>query len=117
MTRKRVLESHSAVADVLVHVDVEDDLDHDMASHGLPDRDELIKRLAPAFAGLPDPERIVLHYLGGRVEAEVLLPEAMGADPVVLERLVHDIDTRLAELPLVSSLTVNQRVRVLAGGG
>ena len=117
MTRKRVLESHSAVADVLVHVDVEDDLDHDMASHGLPDRDELIKRLAPAFAGLPDPERIVLHYLGGRVEAEVLLPEAMGADPVVLERLVHDIATRLAELPLVSSLTVNQRVRVLAGGG
>lgn len=117
MTRKRVLESHSAVADVLVHVDVEDDLDHDMASHGLPDRDELIKRLAPAFAGLPDPERIVLHYLGGRVEAEVLLPEAMGADPVVLERLVHDIDTRLAELPLVSSLTLNQRVRVLAGGG
>lgn len=117
MTRKRVLESHSAVADVLVHVDVEDDLDHDMASHGLPDRDELIKRLAPAFAGLPDPERIVLHYLGGRVEAEVLLPEAMGADPVVLERLAHDIATRLAELPLVSSLTLNQRVRVLAGGG
>ena len=117
MTRKRVLESHSAVADVLVHVDVEDDLDHDMASHGLPDRDELIKHLAPAFAGLPDPERIVLHYLGGRVEAEVLLPEAMGADPVVLERLAHDIATRLAELPLVSSLTLNQRVRVLAGGG
>ena len=117
MTRKRVLESHSAVADVLVHVDVEDDLDHDMASHGLPDRDELLRHLAPAFAGLPAPERVVLHYLGGHVEAEVLLPAAIGADPVVLDRLERDITKRLAELPLVSSLALNQRVRILAGGG
>jgi divalent metal cation (Fe/Co/Zn/Cd) transporter len=38
MTRKRVLDSHPTVSDVLVHVDVEDDLDHDSSSQSMPDR-------------------------------------------------------------------------------
>jgi len=116
MTRKRVLDSHTAVADVLVHVDVEDDLDHDLASHGLPDRDELMKRLAPAFAGLPDPDQVVLHYLGSRVEVEILLPAGTVTTSAVLARLESDIAALLADLPVVGSLSLNQRLRVLAGG-
>ncbi|MCM8613540.1 cation diffusion facilitator family transporter [Accumulibacter sp.] len=116
MTRKRVLESHSAVADVLVHVDVEDDLDHDLASHGLPDRDELMKHLAPAFVGLPAPEHVVLHYLGGRVEAEILLAAGIPTDSAALARLEKDIAALLADLPQVGSLSLNQRLRVFAGG-
>ncbi len=116
MTRKRVLESHSAVADVLVHVDVEDDLDHDLASHGLPDRDELVKHLAPAFVGLPAPEQVVLHYLGGRVEVEILLAAGMSTDSVVLARLEADVAALVADLPQVGSLSLNQRLRTFAGG-
>ncbi len=116
MTRKRVLESHSAVADVLVHVDVEDDLDHDLASHGLPDRDELMRQLAPAFVGLPAPEQVVLHYLGGRVEVEILLAAGMSTDSVVLARLEADVAALLADLPQVGSLSLNQRLRTFAGG-
>ncbi len=115
MTRKRVLESHSAVADVLVHVDVEDDLDHDLASHGLPDRDELVKHLAPAFVGLPAPEQVVLHYLGGRVEVEILLAAGMSTDSVVLARLEADVAALLADLPQVGSLSLNQRLRTFVG--
>ncbi|MEF8753086.1 MAG: cation diffusion facilitator family transporter [Accumulibacter sp.] len=115
MTRERVLESHSAVADVLVHVDVEDDLDHDLASHGLPDRDELVKHLAPAFVGLPAPEQVVLHYLGGRVEVEILLAAGMSTDSVVLARLEADVAAVLADLPQVGSLSLNQRLRTFVG--
>jgi hypothetical protein len=116
MTRKRVLDSHTAVADVLVHVDVEDDVDHDAANHGLPDRDELMKRLAPAFAGLPDAEQVVLHYLGGRVEVEILLPVGTVTNSAVPARLASDIAALLADLPVVGSLSLNQRLRVFAGG-
>ena len=59
MTRKRVLDSHPTVSDVLVHVDVEDDLDHDSSSQSMPDRAELMGDLAPVLAGLPEPQRVV----------------------------------------------------------
>lgn len=112
MTRKRVLDSHSAVADVLVHVDVEDDLDHDLASHGLPDREQLMQHLAPAFAGLPTAEHVVLHYLSGRVEAEILLPAGLAIDSTTLARLESDIAALLAEWPQVGPVSLHQRLRV-----
>ncbi len=115
MTRKRVLDSHSAVADVLVHVDVEDDLDHDLASHGLPDREQLLQHLAPAFAGLPTAEHVVLHYLSGRVEAEILLPAGFAIDSTTLARLESDIAALLAEWPQVGSVGLHQRLRVFTG--
>ena len=73
--RKRVLEQHEVV-DVLVHIDPEDD---DMAkpSVHLPSRGELIAQLQDALQdALPPPDRIVLHYLNGRVEAEIFLPHS-----------------------------------------
>ena len=72
--RKRVLEHHEVV-DVLVHIDPEDDLKAKPSVH-LPSRPELIGQLQAALQEtLPLPERIVLHYLDGRVEAELYLPE------------------------------------------
>jgi len=74
MTRKRILDSHPSVSDVLVHVDVEDDLDHDSQLQSMPDRSELMTELAPLLSDLPEPRRVILHYLNGRIEAELLLP-------------------------------------------
>lgn len=72
--RGRVLKGHPDVSDVLVHVDPEDDTDHDEKSQRMPGRNDLLKHLAPLIAGLPEPERVILHYIGGKAEAEVFLP-------------------------------------------
>lgn len=71
--RRRVLKSHPAVSDVLVHVDPEDDLEHDNNAQRMPARASLLVQLQPLLAGLPQPQRTVLHYIAGKVEAEVYL--------------------------------------------
>lgn len=73
--RKRVIDSHESVNDVLVHVDIEDDAgfgeDVPMA---FPSREELLASLAKVLDGLPDYDQVTLHYLAGKVEADVLMP-------------------------------------------
>jgi cation diffusion facilitator family transporter len=72
--RKRVIDSHESVNDVLVHVDNEDDAgygeDVPMVS---PSREELLVALAKVLDGLPAPEQVTFHYLAGKVEADVLM--------------------------------------------
>jgi len=73
--RKRVIESHESVNDVLVHVDTEDDgADGEDLKIDLPSRDELTKALSAILEGLPAPEQVTFHYLAGKVEADVLMP-------------------------------------------
>ena len=73
--RKRVIDSHESVNDVLVHVDTEDDgADGDDIKIDLPSRDELTKALSAILEGLPAPEQVTFHYLAGKVEADVLMP-------------------------------------------
>lgn len=73
--RKRVIESHESVNNVLVHVDTEDD-----AGYGedipveFPSREELLDSLSKVLNGLPEPEQVTFHYLAGKVEADVLMP-------------------------------------------
>ena len=112
VTRKRVLESHSSVSDVLVHIDVEDDLDHDSKSRNTPDRSDLIRQLAPVLSQLPEPQRVVLHYLGGRVEAEVYLSRQDFGDSAAGRGVEQAIGRYLAENPLVSSLAINHRRQI-----
>lgn len=91
--RARVLQEHTAVLDVLVHIDPEDDRMPDQASFSLPGRDAVMEDLTPLLADLPRPERIVLHYLNGRVEVEVYLPHLFfenGASLRQAERLLQD---------------------------
>jgi len=117
MTRKRVLDSHPTVSDVLVHVDVEDDLDHDSSSQSMPDRAELMGDLAPVLAGLPEPQRVVLHYLNGRVEAEVYLPHEALADRAALGKAEREFARRLATHPQLAALSINFRRRVVPAEG
>lgn len=100
--RGRVLKSHPAVADVLVHVDPEDDIDHDSNSQRMPGRESLLVHLAPLLEGLPDPQRVVFHYIGGKVEAEVYLPH---------DFLEHGAALVEAEAKLAARLTDNQYFR------
>ncbi|HOL64909.1 MAG TPA: cation diffusion facilitator family transporter [Accumulibacter sp.] len=106
-TRKRVLDSQSSVADVLVHVDVEDDFEHDVRVGQVPDRNQLEKQLTPLLSGLPTPQRLVLHFLNGRVEAEVFLPMPAADKIAAVLQTEQDVRHRLAANSLVSALSLN----------
>lgn len=70
--RQAVLRQHH-VMDVMVHIDPEDDM-HAKPNAGLPSREELLEHLAGRMnGGLPQGSRTILHYLDGKVEADMFL--------------------------------------------
>ena len=112
-TRKRVLDSHPTVSDVLVHVDVEDDLDHDNLSQSLPDRSHLLDQLAPALVNLPGPQRVVLHYISGGIEAEIFLPYEALNDAHALRRAEREFSKRLPATSQLRALSINFRQQIV----
>lgn len=109
--RARVLGDHPEVLDVLVHVDAEEDLDPALRTRELPHREELLvhlRELVGAEAG--EPERVVLHYLGNRVEAEWLLAGAVAADTARVARCERRLAERLPADPWFATVTLLQRV-------
>lgn len=71
--RQAVLNRHH-VLDVLVHIDPEDDLQA-KPNACLPDRDSLLAHLAKRLENpYLSSNRVVLHYLDGKVDAEVHFP-------------------------------------------
>lgn len=68
--RSRVLQHHD-VLNVMVHVDPEDDFHMKPAIH-LPGRPHFLSLIRERLG--VEPERVVLHYLDGRVDAEIILP-------------------------------------------
>jgi cation diffusion facilitator family transporter len=73
--RKRVIDSHESVNNVLVHVDTEDDAGYgEDVPMEFPSREELLVSLANLFEGIPAPKQVTFHYLAGKVEADVLMP-------------------------------------------
>jgi hypothetical protein len=105
-----VLKTHPAVADVLVHVDPEDDLEHDSHAMRMPGRDALLQHLVPLLDGLPVPQRVLFHYIGAKVEAEVFLPfdyfdqcsDLVEAEAKVAKRLVGNLYFRAISLNCVT---------------
>ena len=105
--RARVLKSHPAVADVLVHVDPEDDLEHDSHAVRMPGRDGLLQHLAPLLDGLPEPQRVVFHYIGAKVEAEVYLPHEYFAECSALVEAEAKVARRLVDNLYFSKISLN----------
>lgn len=102
----RVRAAHPEVRDVLVHIDPEDDGELQAVPPGpLPERVEILARmrelLGPAFA---EPRRVQIHYLGQRVEVEIILPSAPAAE--ALEMLQSRRKAWLAEHPHYRNIRV-----------
>lgn len=108
--RARVLREHSEVLDVLVHIDPEDDLNPDLAAARLPGREALLQELKPLLAGLPQPEKVVLHYLRGRVEIEVFLNHLFFENGEALRRAEAAVSERLHEHPAIRRVSLICRV-------
>jgi len=103
--RARVLREHPEVLDVLVHIDPEDDMDPAVFSARLPGREVLLAELKPLLAGLPKPEKVVLHYLNGQIELEVFLNHVFFENGEALKR---------AEEALVEQLKAHAAVRCIS---
>lgn len=108
--RARVLREHQEVLDVLVHIDPEDDLDLDLASVArLPGRTALLAELMPLLDGLPQPQRVVLHYLNGGIEVELFFAHADFAAGGELQRAQTILAERLQSHPAIRSAHFNWR--------
>lgn len=108
--RARVLRTHPEVLDVLVHVDPEDDMAVAGPSARLPSRTVLEEELRGLLAGVPAPDRIVLHYLGGRVEAELFLAHDAFPDLAALRAAEDGIAERIRGHPAIRSVSLNFRI-------
>lgn len=70
----RIRRAHPDVRDILVHIDPEDDTDLQLPPPGrLPERDEVKADVAMLLGDETPPLRIQIHYLGHRMEVEVML--------------------------------------------
>ena len=105
--RARVLREHPDVLDVLVHIDPEDDMDPDTYATRLPGRDALLGEIQPLLAGLPEPEKIVLHYLKGQIEAEVFYSYALFENGEALRQAEEALAGRLKAHPSIRRISVN----------
>lgn len=105
--RARVLREHPEVLDVLVHIDPEDDMDPDIFSARLPGRDALLAELKPLLAGLPEPEKVVLHYLNGQVELEVFLSHTFFENGEALKRAEESLAEQLKAHAAVRRISLN----------
>jgi len=76
LVEQRLKQEIDEITDVTVHIDPEDD-DAAPPTMGLPLRAEALGRLDRHWSNIPAANHrrgVVLHYLGGRIEVEVLLP-------------------------------------------
>ncbi len=84
--RQAVLRNHH-VLDVMVHIDPEDD-SKSLPNTRLPSREILLRHLSERLGGnLLLSDHVLLHYLDGKVDAELILESPQCQDPDSLETL------------------------------
>jgi cation diffusion facilitator family transporter len=84
--RQAVLRQHH-VMDVMVHIDPEDDMQAKPNAH-LPGREVLLKHLVGRLGDdLPLGNRTMLHYLDGKIDADLFLDSAVYQDTARIEAL------------------------------
>ena len=118
MARNRVLAKHPEVLDMLVHVDAEEDLETEKSLQvsPLPERADLLLHLRALLGGdalCPPFERVLLHYLGKRIEAEVFLSAGALERPELRQALRHRVSALSVSLkddPFFSAITIHDSI-------
>jgi cation diffusion facilitator family transporter len=105
--RERVLKSHQMVSEVLVHVDPEDDLEHDSNALRMPGREALLEKLAPLTAELGPSKRVVFHYIAGKIEAELYLTHDAFKTSAALKKAQTKLDKQLIGHAYFSAITLH----------
>ena len=108
MVRTRLVNEVDVVADALVHIDPEDDT-HLTPARDLPSRSAVHALLNTRFKDIDAAahiERITLHYVGGRLRIELLLPLSVLASTDAGTQLALRFRVAIAEEPLIETLDV-----------
>lgn len=91
-TARQAVLRHHHVLDVMVHIDPEDDA-HAKPNIHLPSRDALLAHLAQRLGTQQPPfKRVVLHYLDGKVEAELFFDADFAADSGKADILLRELN-------------------------
>ncbi len=80
--RQRLKNEFDEIADITIHIDSEDDAAYQL-SDKLPLRSELKRQFLDQLRDIPESEgveKITLHYLSGKIQAEVWLPLSVFTD-------------------------------------
>jgi cation diffusion facilitator family transporter len=104
--RARVLEKHPEVLDVLVHIDAEDDLTSAPTGVAPPPRSAIEALVHQWVDGSASVQRIVLHYLAGRVDVEIVLGAPL---PPAMQELELRLRQTAAAHPFIRKLSVYYR--------
>ncbi|HCU53368.1 MAG TPA: hypothetical protein DIC36_03490 [Gammaproteobacteria bacterium] len=106
--RHRLVHEIDVVSDALVHIDPEDDTDFAPA-HDLPSRATVQAELKQAFRHLPAAEhieRLTLHYVGGKLRVELLLPLSVLTRPEDGTLLQNRFQEAAKHLPVIGDVSV-----------
>ncbi|MCX7897839.1 MAG: cation diffusion facilitator family transporter [Rhodocyclaceae bacterium] len=108
--RQRVIESHPFVADVLVHVDAEDD-SSPKPHTALPTRAELESQVRELIGpDTPPLTRLLIHYLGDQVEIEAFFASAFA--PGGLMHVEKRLKAQLERFPWISRITLHVQISI-----
>ncbi len=111
--RRHLLDRVEEVTDVTVHVDPEDD-EQQSPCDRLPLRSKVIKKLEHrwAEAGLSDvvTGQVTLHYLGGRLQIDLLLPLSVLDAHHDAKAFIRGIEKAARKLPEIDSVRVSFHV-------
>ncbi len=113
MVRLALLRRVENIADVLVHIDPEDD-QYAVVNMHLPSRSALLVRLKEYFAGIEEARTmaeadIALHYLSGKLHVEIRLPLSLVTTPAAGRALQERFQAAARKDPDIASLTVSFR--------
>jgi cation diffusion facilitator family transporter len=104
--RSRLIDEIEEVSDVMVHIDPEDD-ETALATQGLPLRDAVWARLQRHFHDIDAAkhiDKLTLHYLGGKVRVELLLPLEVLPDPSKARELRKRFNLAVKQDPQITSV-------------
>jgi len=106
--RHKLIAERDEVADVMVHIDIEDDV-QGASTESLPLRDVLTARLDAYFKDIAPAraiEKITLHYIDGRIRVELWLPLATVATRDEAAALAQRFRAAVQHDPQISGLDV-----------
>lgn len=105
--RRRITSQVDEVTDVTVHIDPEDD-EEGSTCDTLPLRETVIDALRQHWSGFPgiDFDKVTLHYLGGQLSVELVLPLDMVSSQQEAAELVRRLQAAAGDIEDIAAVNI-----------